>query len=331
MVTILSIDGGGIRGLLPAMVLQEIRRRLDSQKDYRNFSNLFNLIAGTSTGALIALGLSLKNKDGSAGFPPDKIVDLYKYKSAEIFPLNHNKMVHTAFHVFRNKFSAAPFENLLFDFFGDTKMSDADTNLLITSFDTERMQPHCMKNRLPAEKWPEDFDFFMRDAARASAAAPTFFPPALISPAGTSELRYSLIDGAAFANNPAGLAYVEATKIFPDEKEFTILSLGTGKNMHGFTYDEIHSWGYVEWVNPMKGVPFAAMMSAGQSEAVNHQLSRIDNVRFIRINTVLDSGSTSIDDAGKENINNLENEALKMISQNENLIDEVCRLLEKQS
>ncbi len=127
-------------------------------------------------------------------------------------------MLHTAVQVFRNKYSAVPFENLLYDYFSDIKMSEADTNLLITSFDTDRMQPHCMKNRLPTEKWPEDPDYLMRDAARASAAAPTFFPPALISPVGSPELKYSLIDGGVFASNPAGIAYVEATKIFPKEK-----------------------------------------------------------------------------------------------------------------
>ncbi len=68
-------------------------------------------------------------------------------------------------------------------------------------------------------------------------------------------------------------------------------------------------------------------MSAGQSEAVNHQLSRIDHVRFIRINTVLEGISISIDDAGKEHLTSLENEAESMIVRNEEAIDEVCRIL----
>ena len=327
MVTILSIDGGGIRGLLPAKVLQEIRFRLEKRGELRTYSELFNLVAGTSTGSLIALAVSLRNKDGSECFPSKTIVDLYKSRSAEIFPLSYRSALHTAVQAFRNKYSAEPFEKLLLDFFGDKKLSDAETNLLITSFDTNSMQPHCMKNRMPKEKWTDDPDYLMRDVARASAAAPAYFSPAFISSVESPQMKYSLIDGGVFASNPAGLAYVEATKIFPDEKEFLILSLGTGKSCHGYSFEEIHSWGYVEWVNPKKGFPIGAIMSAGQSEAVNHQLSRLDNVRFIRINTILHEKSISIDDAGKDHISTLLKTADLMINSNDELIEEACEIL----
>ena len=161
MKTILSIDGGGIRGILPARILQEMRRRLD------------------------------KN--------------------------------------------------------GDATIQDAAANLIITSFDTEAMEPHCIKKRDMHKDAYADHNYYMRDAARASSAAPTFFPPARISPIGLEDKKYSLIDGAVFANNPAGLAYVEAQKIFPEEKEFVILSLGTGDFKQGYSYEEVHAWGYMEF------------------------------------------------------------------------------------
>ncbi len=327
MVTILSVDGGGIRGLLPARVLAEIRRRLDDAGIDGAFSSLFDLIAGSSTGALIALALSLRNDDGTERFAAGEIIELYKRRGTELFPPSFRSTLHTAVQAFRHKYSAAPFERLLEELFGDATMRDAATNLLITSFDTEAMQPHCMKRRPPLGEWADDLNYYMRDAARASAAAPTYFAPAHVSPVGKASMKFSLIDGAVFANNPAGLAFVESTKIFPDESEFLILSIGTGDPGQGFPYEEVHSWGYLEWVNPLKGFPIGAIMSAGQSEAVNHQLRRMKGVRYIRLNVSLGRCSAAMDDASERNIACLDAAAERMIAENDEEIEAVCRAL----
>ncbi len=324
MKTILSIDGGGIRGVLPARILQEIRRRLDSEGEERPFYQLFDLVAGTSTGALIALALSLSNEDGSECYTASSIVDLYEKRGREIFPYSYQRPIHTAIQAFRHKYSSEFYEKLLYDFFGDNTMQDACTNLIITSFDTEAMEPHCMKKRNEP-----DINYYMRDAARASSAAPTFFPPAYISPVGDEDKKFSLIDGAVFANNPAGLAYVEAQKIFPNEKEFIILSLGTGDFKQGYSYGEVRSWGYMEWVNPMKNFPIGSIMSAGQSEAVNHQLKRIANVKYYRISVDIMGSGFSIDDAREENMKSLSNYADQMIKIHDNEISEICRYLKE--
>ncbi|HUZ17219.1 MAG TPA: patatin-like phospholipase family protein [Spirochaetia bacterium] len=327
MITILSIDGGGIRGLLPARILQEIRRRLDGAGERRPFSVLFDLIAGSSTGALIALALSLLNADGSERYSSAEIVELYARRGTEIFPPSLRAALRTAVQVFRHKYPAEPFEHLLREIFGDATLRSAATNLLITSFDTEAMQPHCMKRRPARGDWIDDDDYYMRDAARASAAAPTYFPPARIRPIGTTERGFSLIDGAVFANNPSGLAYVESTKIFPSASEFLILSLGTGDAQQGYSYGELHSWGYIEWVNPMKGFPIGAIMSAGQSEAVSHQLKRMKGVRYFRLNISLDGCSQGMDDASRKNLACLNSLADQMIALNQAAIEEVCALL----
>ena len=327
MVTLLTIDGGGIRGLLPARVLQEIQRRLVRAGDTAPLARHFDLIAGTSTGALIALGTALPEPGGAERYSASDIVDLYPRRGKEIFPRALGATVHTAVQAFHNKYAAAGLERLLEEVFGDAPLSSAATNLLITSFDTMAMQPHCMKHRPLRPGQAPDFDYYMRDAARASTAAPTYFPPAHISPIGSPETKFSLIDGGVFANNPSGLAYVESTKIFPKEEDFLILSLGTGNEHHGYSYQEIHSWGYVEWVNPVKGFPLGAIVSAGQSEAVIHQLSRMSGVRYIRINTPLRGCSTSIDDSSKKTLDCLNRIADTMIASHETQIEEVCRLL----
>ncbi|HUX49870.1 MAG TPA: patatin-like phospholipase family protein [Spirochaetia bacterium] len=327
MVTVLTIDGGGIRGLLPAIVLREIRRRLANLQEHRPFFRLFDLIAGTSTGALIALALSLPNESGAERFAVTDLVELYERRGTEIFPPSFRSALHTAVQAFRHKYSAEPFERLLLDVFGEESLQSAATNLLITSFDTEAMQPHCMKRHLNRRDWVDDADYYMRDVARASAAAPTYFPPAHIGPIGDAEKKFSLIDGAMFANNPSGLAYVESTKIYPEESEFLILSLGTGDPQQGYRYEEVHSWGYLEWVNPMKGFPIGAIMSAGQSEAVSHQLGRMSGVRYVRLNVPLNGCAMAMDDASARNLSCLASLADRMIEQYDESIDEICRLL----
>ncbi len=327
MKTILSIDGGGIRGILPARILQEMRRRLDVSGDNRPFHEMFDLIAGTSTGALIALALTSVDNEGKERFPVSDIVDLYKVRGKEIFPPSAMQPIRTAIQAFRFKYSPEIYERFLYDYFGDTTIQDAATNLIITSFDTEAMEPHCIKKRDDQEGACVDYNYYMRDAARASSAAPTFFPPAYISPIGLEDKKYSLIDGAVFANNPAGLAYVEAQKMFPGENEYLIVSLGTGDFKQGYSYDEVHSWGYMEWVNPMKNFPIGSIMAAGQSEAVNHQLRRISNVKYFRFNIEISGSGFSIDDAGEKNIKSLLGYAEKMIKKHECEISDICRLL----
>lgn len=327
MVTLLTIDGGGIRGLLPARVLQDIEQRLRGAGDTATLARHFDLIAGTSTGALIALGTALAGRNGTERYTASDIVELYLRRGKEIFPHALGATVHTAVQAFHNKYAAAGLEGLLHEVFGNAPLSSATTNLLITSFDTEAMRPHCMKHRPTHGGQEAAFDYYMRDAARASTAAPTYFPPARISPIGSPEIKFSLIDGGVFANNPSGLAYVETTKIFPEERDFLILSLGTGNEHHGYGYHEIHSWGYVEWVNPVKGFPLGAIVSAGQSEAVIHQLSRMAGVRYIRIDAALRGCNTSIDDSSRKNLDCLNRIADKMIAANETQIEEVCRLL----
>lgn len=327
MVTILSIDGGGIRGLLPARVLEEIRRRLDGSGESRPFFDLFDLIAGTSTGALIALALALPDDDGTERFTASQIVELYERRGTELFPASFRSALHTAVQAFRHKYSAEPLERLLREVFGDASLRGAATNVLVTSFDTEAMQPHCMKHRPRRGDWTDDPDYYMKDAARASAAAPTYFPPAHVSPIGEPDRRLSLIDGAVFANNPSGLAFVESTKIFPQESEFLVLSLGTGDPQQGYLYKDVHSWGYVEWVSPMKGFPIGAMMSAGQSEAVGHQLNRMRGVRYVRMNVPLDGCSLAMDDASKRNLSCLASLADRMIERNDAEINEIFRTL----
>jgi len=338
VVKILAIDGGGIRGLIPALILHELERRLGAAGEKRSFASIFDLIAGTSTGALIALGLALpksieatsgsRDHASSPALSLDDIVDLYAKRGQEIFPPDLRRKLRSTVQAFRCKYDGTGLDRVLNETFGEATLKDGLTNLLVTSFDSKSMQPHCLKNRPHRLEWADDSNFYMRDAARASSAAPTFFPPALIGPVPDNGERYSLIDGSIFANNPALHAYVEATKIYPNAKEFLILSLGTGDDPKGFPHGDIAKWGFIEWVNPMKRMPLLSMMSAGQSESANHMLKRIDGVRYFRISGKLEGCSLAMDDSSPANLSALRLIAHRIIDDNAGQFDILLNALQ---
>ena len=333
-VRVLSIDGGGVRGLIPSLVLTEIQRRLRARGKGRPFHELFDLMAGTSAGGVIALGLSLpaRQKDGafsrtSAALDISQITSLFTERGGEIFPRGRLGNLRSLVQAFGEKYNADSLELVLEGVFGEATVKDALTNLLVTSYDIEKRNPHMFKKR-PQRNGKIDLDFFMKDAARATSAAPTYFEPAYIDsvPAGNSS--FCLIDGGIFANNPALAAYIEARKIFPHARRYLIVSLGTGWALRGFTYEKIRDWGYLEWVSPRNGVPLFSLASEGQSVAAVHQLSRIPDVEFYRVNGPLLVGANeSIDDASADNIARLTATAMELIASHDALLDKLCRRL----
>ncbi len=334
-VRVLSIDGGGVRGIIPSLVLEELQRRLRIRGDMRPFHRIFDLMAGTSAGGIIVLGLALPaiHPDGDrfvrnrAALDISNVTALFSARGLEIFPRGSFPNIRSILQAFGEKYSADSLESLLERLFGDATMQDALTNLIITSYDVERRDPLMFKKR-PVRRGRHDLNFFMRDAARATSAAPTYFAPAYIEPTPPDGKRYCLIDGAVFANNPGLAAYIEARKIFPHARKYVIVSLGTGQAERRITYEKIKDWGYLEWVSPRNGVPLFSLSSEGQSVAVVHQLSRIPDVEFYRLDGPLSDGaSESMDDAGTENIERLTSTAMDIIADNDQLMDRICARL----
>jgi len=353
-VRILSIDGGGVRGLIPTFLLHEIYRRMElrcaswGRRKIPRIHEVFDLVAGTSTGGLIALGLcapeqqfnrgaeSSQKRDSASsaarvshpGHPAhpavtiERIIEIYTRYGAEVFPRWKFNRLRAVLQAFGEKYDAEPYERVLRILFGELRVSEALTNLLITSYDTERRTPFFFKRRPAHYQRYDDRDFLMRDAARAASAAPTFFEPAYIRPVdGHSREFYCLIDGAIFASNPAMSAYIEARKMYPWARRFIIVSLGTGKRTRRFTYREMRNWGYIDWVSPIKGVPLTAMTTEGVAEAVNYQLTRLPGVEYYRFNAPLYGASEAMDDASDENIDALQGVARRIIEENANLLD----------
>src|SRR4051812_7565754 len=146
--SVLAIDGGGIRGIIPARVLQEIELRLD-----RPVSELFDLVAGTSTGGLVALGLTKPAHPGAStpAYAASDLVALYRDRGAEIFHASRARRIATANGLLGVRYPAGPIEAVLAAQFGDTMLSEALTQVVVPSYDLSKPAPFFFKRRYGRE------------------------------------------------------------------------------------------------------------------------------------------------------------------------------------
>ncbi len=165
-VNVLSIDGGGIRGIIPSSILAAIEVGVG-----RPMHEVFDLIAGTSTGGIIALGIGTTANDGKPYRPAD-LVTLYVQNGPAIF---RKDLLTPVKSFFGPKYPADPLEHTLEKFFGDTDLGSALTPLLVSSYDLSTELPYFFKSHRIAQD--PTYNWKVKQIARATSAGPTFFPP----------------------------------------------------------------------------------------------------------------------------------------------------------
>ena len=291
---VLSIDGGGIRGIIPAMVIAHLERQTGKPA-----CELFDLIVGTSTGGILALGLSLQDEEARPLLAAKRMVALYAHHGAEIFEQSLWRKLRTVGGIFEEAYSHKTLEAVLEQYFGERTLSDCGVPAMVTSYDIQRRRTVFMKS------WHADHaDLLCSDAARATSAAPTYFEPANLQWADQSR---TLIDGGVYMNSPAVSAYAEARKLFPNEP-IAMLSLGTGELTRPIPYEEARTWGSALWVMSLLDCMFD-----GVSKAVDHQMRLFLGEQYLRLQTPLHYASDDMDDASRGNIRNLKQTARELI------------------
>ncbi len=191
---ILSVDGGGIRGIIPAIILAEIESRTK-----KPISQIFDLMAGTSTGGIVVAGLCKSNK---LQYSANDLVELYQEYGPYIFQASlWRKSI--ASWLSGSQYSYKNMEFILNKYFGESTMADVASNLLLTSYDIHNSCEFFFKS------WKEE-NIKLKDALRATTAAPTYFTPKRLK---ISQRERVLIDGGVFANNPAACAYASALSL----------------------------------------------------------------------------------------------------------------------
>src|SRR5580704_798792 len=307
LLRILSIDGGGIRGIIPALVLARIEKLTR-----RSAATLFDLVAGTSTGGVLAIALPVPKFSGRPVYSAQELVTLFEREGARIFSRSMLRTLVTSDSLFWKKYSSQGIEEVLLEYFGDSRLSDASTDVLIASYEIERSLPFFFRSSLARER--PDYDFPARDVARATSAAPTYFEPMRI-PTGTDSGNYTLIDGGVFANNPAACALVEAHATLPRPggylpRGYLVVSLGTGSLMQTLPLQLAKNWGALLWVKPLLNAMFD-----GVSSTVDFQLRQLMPSGYYRFQPALNGHNHSLDNTSPSNMAALKALANKMIDE----------------
>lgn len=218
----------------------------------------FDLIAGTSTGGIITVGIGTACNNGKP-YSPQQLVDLYVQNGEAIFK---KSFLAGAKELVLLKYSPAGLETVLKQFFGDTQFKSAFTPLLVSSYDLQSQLPFFFKSH--KIYLGEDFNWWVRDIARATSAAPTYFPPFHFA-RGTQD--YALVDGGVFVNNPSMAAYAEARMLYGNAANAVVVSVGTGDRQDQIKYADAKDWGLLGWAKHI--VP---VLMDSVSEAVDYEL-----------------------------------------------------------
>jgi patatin-like phospholipase/acyl hydrolase len=333
VVRILSVDGGGMRGIIPALVLRHLEDRLEERGIRRRLHEVFDLMAGTSTGGLIVAALAAPARDPhhpdrflrSPAIAVGRILEIYLEWGPQIFPRRVFDRLRAVRQAVHERYSSEPLRRLLRESFGDATLKDALCQLLVPAYDMENGTAFFFKHRPERRDRTEtDPNYYLRDVALATSAAPTYFEAVPLSPIGDPRTHRCLVDGGVFASNPGLAAYIEARKTFPDAAKYVILSLGTGIVTRCYPCAQMKEWGYLEWISPGRGAPLYGVMTRGQSESVDYQLRKVPDVDYIRIDGVLEDRHTEMDDASPENMLSLQDVAERVISTHQKSLDRFC-------
>ena len=336
---ILSIDGGGIKGIIPCKILEFLESQLGE------LSSVFDLVAGTSTGGIITLGLAKPTYSGDNAFFVEDILNLYVENGSDIFKkrlsfldniLSINKNTEQ---LFKKAYQSDGLESLLIKKFDGCRLADSLTDVLITTYDLKNGKPFLFSSR-QAKKLEKE-NLLYTDVARSTSAAPSYFMPSLVD---WDDSKLQFIDGGVFANNPSILAYCEAKELYKRRGEkafkadptsddndfpFFMLSIGTGTTKRGYNKDEIEKWRAKDWIEPM----LQDIFMRGVSESTHHSMQYLlpsykdDTPRYIRLNPDIPPENQEMDNVSEENIDQLQELANEYIENNEEQLMRIVELL----
>jgi uncharacterized protein len=314
-VRILAIDGGGIRGLIPAIVLADLEQRTG-----RRTAELFDLIAGTSTGGILACGLSRRGEGGGPAFSAADLIGLYESEGPEIF---HRSLLRTIVSIgglADERYDDRGLTAALARYLDGARLSETATDLLVTAYEIERREAFFFRSARARED--PGHDFALVDVARATAAAPTYFEPARVT-AGDGGDGYALVDGGLFALNPAMTAYADVAAAGQADEIELVVSLGTGSLTRRFPFADVRGWGAIEWAHPLIDIVFD-----GIAQTVDFELAQIlGPERYVRVQTRLEDAGDALDDAGDRNLEALRREGATLVADRSADLDRVARAL----
>ena len=316
---VLAIDGGGIRGIIPATVLVDLERRLAP----RSLATVFDLIVGTSTGGIIALGLTVPEGEHPR-HPAERLLDFYVSDGETIFPgggpipLPRSAWVREG-----TRYSVAGLEEALGRCLGDTPLTAALTGVVVTSYDLAYGEPVMLSSR---PELGDVSDVTMVVAARATSAAPMFFKPQIVK---DGDRERMLVDGGLYVNSPAILGYLLGRQAAArDDLPLVLVSLGTGVRPSR-TPLPVAERAQMRDTSALARTLLEAVATGG-GRLAHLLLARLadgDRFRYWRLQTTVGPCSFTMDDSSPENIACLYQRACELVSENDEEISAVTDAL----
>ncbi len=279
---ILSIDAGGVRGLLPALLLTEIEARTGKQ-----IWQHFDLITGSGTGALLAIGLAMPARSGSP-LPAAKLQTIFEQPKRSLYRKTWLRQFAAHLRGVKPHYSSKSLRLWATHHYMDTTLSEAKTGLMLPVYDLEQRRPVFFKSwkaqgqqlKDRSETY-QDRNVRVRDLISASLAKPSLFDPKVIG--SQSGRRMTVIDGSLFAANPALSALVASHKLHPEADHYQVISLGSGQARQHLSLLQTRGWDSEQWQRQMLNVALD-----GMQDTVDYQLREIlGQEKYLRINPAL--------------------------------------------
>ena len=277
---------------------------------------MVDLVAGTSTGGILACALTRAGADGRPRFSAQELAGIYVEEGPAIFHRSLLKRISSVDGWVDERYDDDGLNAALERYLGDATLSQALADVFIAAYDIQDRFAFFFRSAR-ARNDPA-YDFPLVQVARATSAAPSYFEPAQVTDvAGTR--TYPLVDGGVYAVNPSMCAFADVTRSAELE---LMLSLGTGSHTRAYTYEQARGWGQLEWARPVLDIVFD-----GVADTIDFEATALMGDRYVRLQTPLDVASDDLDDASEANLAALRIEAERLIAASGDELDRVCAVL----
>jgi patatin-like phospholipase/acyl hydrolase len=262
---VLALDGGGIRGLITILMMQNLAK----EKGLENWLDQVDLVAGTSTGGILALAIA-------KGVDINLVRELYSTKGKEVFDDSWLDDLVDLSTIIGAEYDNKKLARQLRKVIGDVTLGDLPGHVLVTAFDLDNEDPDPARRTWKPKIFhnvpgtDNDKDVLAYKAALYTSAAPTYFPTV-----------DGFVDGGVFANNPSMCALMQTqdprNDLNPPLSEVILLSLGTGTSMTYIKGQNL-DWGYAQWVKPL-----ISLMMDGVNGIADFQCKQILGSHYHRL------------------------------------------------
>ncbi|QXK92154.1 patatin-like phospholipase family protein [Neoehrlichia mikurensis] len=296
---VLSIDCGGIKGIIAATILCEIEKKLAMP-----LSKVFSMVAGSSVGSLISALLILQDARGFPKYTTEDILGFFFQYGKKMFNSSILRKVVSC--VIGSRYSSSNLQKTFDYFFTDTEMKNLICNFLVPSYDVYSRKDVIFRN------WVEKYTYLkVKDILLAATAAPTYFSPKELI---LDNQKNLLVDSSLLAGNPVVCAYASAITIYPDD-DIYFVSVGCGSKPNTKSANDT----LLYWATHIVDL----FLDAGM-DVIDYQMNRISkHGHYIRINGVLQESSYELSDVSNKNFQSLRLDAQRIVQEN---IDNINRL-----